>query len=74
MNLLNKMGFWDKVGTIFDVIPKVIYYLYAALASGVDALQALVRKLAGLDSYWTATAAGGANAVVQHRDPLSEFV
>ena len=74
MNLLNKMGFWDKVGTIFDVIPKVIYYLYAALASGVDALQALVRKLAGLDSYWTATAAGGANAVVQSRDPLSEFV
>lgn len=74
MNLLNKMGFWDNIGTLFDVIPKIIYYLYACLASGVDALQALVRKLAGLDSYWSATAAGGSNSLVTGRDPLSEFV
>ena len=61
-------GLWDKIRAFFDIIPKVIYFLYAALSSGVDAMQALVRKLAGLDVYYV----GGSE--VAQTDPLSEFV
>lgn len=73
MELLNGTSFWDKILAIFDIIPKVIYYLYAALASGVDALQLLVRKLAGLDTYWASTGGGNSNAVTG-QDPLTEFI
>lgn len=73
MDLLNGVSLWDRIASLFDIIPKIIYYLYAALASGVDALQALVRKLAGLDMYWSATS-GSSSVPVVGRDPLSEFV
>lgn len=46
--------------------------MFAALTSGVDAMQALVRKLAGLDKYYQVTA-GGKNTVAG-QDPLTEFV
>lgn len=72
MELLSKSGFWDHVAGLFDIIPKLIYFLYAALASAVDAIQSLVRKLAGLDTYWASTS-GGDNKVTG-QDPLSEFV
>lgn len=69
VSLLN-LGFFAKLATIVDIIPKLIYFLYACLASGVDALQALVRKLAGLDVYYQATT----GEAVTNTDPLTEFV
>lgn len=61
-------GLWDKIRAFFDIIPKTIYFLYAALSSGVDAMQALVRKLAGLDVYYVG------DSTVTRTDPLSEFI
>lgn len=69
VSLLN-LGFFEKIATIVDIIPKIIYLLYACLASAVDALQALVRKLAGLDVYYQATT----GEAVTGTDPLTEFV
>ena len=69
ISLLN-LSFWEKVATIFDILPKTIYFLYACLASAVDAMQSLVRKLAGLDTYFRADT----GAAVTGTDPLSEFV
>ena len=69
VSLLN-LGFWDSVLSIVDIIPKLIYFLYACLAAGVDALQALVRKLAGLDTYYQATS----GEAVTGQDPLTEFI
>ncbi len=37
---------------IFNYIPKIIYLLYASLASVIDILQLFFRKLAGLDVYY----------------------
>ena len=71
ISLLN-LSFWGKLATILDLIPKAIYFLYACLSSAVDALQALVRKLAGLDVYYQ-TVNGEAQAV-SGVDPLTEFV
>ena len=62
------MNFFEKIGTFFDIIPKIVYFLSAAFMSAIDALQCLVRKLAGLDVYWVE-----GNAVAQ-QDPLSEFI
>lgn len=69
VSLLN-LGFFAKLATIVDIIPKIIYLLYACLASAVDALQALVRKLAGLDVYYQAAT----DEAVAGVDPLTEFV
>lgn len=69
VSLLN-LGFFAKLATIVDIIPKIIYLLYACLASAVDALQALVRKLAGLDVYYQATT----GEAIAGTDPLTEFV
>lgn len=68
-NSLLNLGLLEKIGTFFDIIPKIIYFLFAAISSGVDAMQALVRKLAGLDVYYDA----GGNAV-EGQDPLTEFL
>lgn len=62
------LTFFEKIGTFLDIIPKVIYFIFAALTSGVDAMQCLVRKLAGLDTYYH-----GGDAVVG-TDPLTEFI
>lgn len=66
-------NFWNMIGDFFDLIPKVIYFLYASFASAVDAMQALVRKLAGLDVYYQAAQSGGAQAIAR-KDPLTEFI
>lgn len=60
----------------FNLIPKTIYFLYACLASAVDAMQAFVRKLAGLDVYWIASGVAGSSETqaVAQRDPLTEFI
>lgn len=68
LSLLNDISFWDKVGTIFDVIPKVIYLLFACIASAADAMQLLVRRMCGLDLYY----ANG--QTVEMQDPLTEFI
>lgn len=73
-SLLNDASnFWGKIASIIDIIPKLVYFMFAALTSGVDAMQALVRKLAGLDKYWQVTAGGDTN-MVAGQDPLTEFV
>ena len=43
---------------IFALVPQTIYFLYASIASLVDVLQFLIRKLAGLDVYWVTNSAG----------------
>ena len=74
---LNKgllLGFMDNlkdfVASWFDVIPKIIYFLFTAFSSGIDAMQALIRKLAGLDTYYSAET----NEVFSQKDPLTEFI
>ena len=51
---------------------KLIYYLYATLAAGVDAMQSLVRMLCGLENYAMDT--GGGSTVATSGDPLSNFI
>lgn len=74
MNSLStlNLGLWEKVATFADIIPKLVYMLYASVAAAVDALQALVRKLAGLDYYFQ-TVSGSSN-LVSNTDPLTEFI
>ena len=49
-------GWFDKVVDFivgfFAFIPQLMYFLYTSIASLLDVLQYLVRKLAGLDTYW----------------------
>ena len=42
----------DFFKELFSLIPKVIYLLYSSLVSVIDLIQALFRKLAGLDVYY----------------------
>lgn len=50
------LGIFDWIGdffkSLFDLIPKVMYLLYASLACVLDVLQLFFRKLAGLDVYY----------------------
>ncbi len=50
------LGIFDWVGdffkSLFDLIPKVVYLLYASLACVMDVLQLFFRKIAGLDVYY----------------------
>ena len=61
-------GLWDIVADFLAIIPKVIYFVFASISSCVDAMQALVRKLAGLDVYYQAGEA------ITNTDPLTEFI
>lgn len=67
-------GFWDNITEFFrgwiDILPKIVYFLFTAFASGIDAIQSLVRKLAGLDTYYSATT----NEAFFQVDPLTEFI
>ena len=49
-------GFFESMITffeeIFNFIPKIVYLLYASLASVIDILQLFFRKVAGLDVYY----------------------
>lgn len=42
----------DFFHALFDLIPKIMYLLYASLACVLDVLQLFFRKLAGLDVYY----------------------
>ena len=61
---------WEYFTVLFDTIPKTIYFYYAAVASALDALQCLMRRLAGLDVYYV----GNNNTPVTGQDPASEFI
>lgn len=79
------IGIKDWFISILDNIPRVIYFFFAAFTSGIDALQCIIRKLAGLDTFWTSNVGGVAgeggsttinsntNAVFG-KDPLTEFI
>ena len=57
------LNFWSDIGEFFldilDLIPKFVYLLFAAFTSGIDALQCMIRKLAGLDVYYQRNDMGG---------------
>ena len=63
----------DIIMGIFAVIPQVIYFLYASVASLLDLLQMVMRKLAGLDVYYVANSTSGQMTEVQG-DILKDFV
>lgn len=50
------LGLFDWIGdffkALFNLIPKIMYLLYASLACIIDVLQLFFRKLAGLDVYY----------------------
>ena len=50
------LGMFDWIGdffkAMFDLIPKIMYLLYASLACIIDVLQLFFRKLAGLDVFY----------------------
>ena len=60
----------DFFAELFNLIPKVIYFIFAAISSGVDAMQSLVRKLAGLDVYYQSST----GEKIETTDPLTEFI
>lgn len=62
---------WDYITVFFDYIPKIMYFLYAALASVLDAIQCLMRKLIGLDTYWHA---GEQINPSMQSDPVLNFI
>ncbi len=54
---MSMLGGWfdkivDFVVGFFAFIPQLMYFLYTSVASLLDLFQYLVRKLAGLDTYW----------------------
>lgn len=64
----------EMVEAVLAIIPKTVYFMYAALASALDALQGLMRRLAGLDGYYV-----GGNGMYESGsevagDPVLEFI
>lgn len=77
LNSLSTMGsIWDGIVGIFmdivNIIPKVVYLLFASITCCVDSMQCLIRKLAGLDVYYMKGTAG--TEAVAQRDPLTQFI
>ena len=68
LSLLNGLSVWDKILAIFDLIPKLIYFLYTCMASAVDAMQMLARRICGLDVYYVDGVA------IYGQDPITEFI
>lgn len=73
MSGLNSMlgSFWtnitDFITGIFALIPQYLYFFYTCIASILDLFQFVLRKLAGLDSYYV-------NGVATEGDLLSQFI
>lgn len=59
---------WEYISVLFDNIPKIMYLIYTAIASCLDLIQCVMRKLAGLDTYWV-----NGQAYTQ-QDPILEFI
>ncbi len=66
------LGFGDWIISLFDNIPRAIYFFFAAFTSAIDALQCVMRKLAGLDTYYIQS--GNEFTAIAARDPLTEFI
>lgn len=71
LGMLLAKGWFQKVTDFvlgfFAFIPQIIYFLYSSIASLLDLLQYLVRKLAGLDGYYV-------NGVAQEGDIVTDFL
>ena len=67
--MLGDLGWWEGIVTIVDAIPKLVYLLYTCVASAVDAMQLLVRRICGLDLYFN-----NQGQVIRDQDPLTEFI
>lgn len=69
---------WNYITCFFDYIPKIMYFLYAAVASCLDAMQLLMRRLAGLDVYYVNRDTGGlvtsGTGTATTGDPVMEFI
>ena len=69
---------WNYITCFFDYIPKIMYFLYAAVASCLDAMQLLMRRLAGLDVYYVNRNTGGTivsgTGTATTGDPVMEFI
>ena len=68
---------WEYFTCFFDYIPKIMYFLYAAVASCLDAMQLLMRRLAGLDVYYVNMDGGdivGGTGEAVSGDPVMEFI
>lgn len=52
VNFLSSVSIVDWLMGLINMIPKVMYFLCVTLMSALDALQYVLRKLAGLDSYF----------------------
>lgn len=71
ISMLMAKGIWQKIVDFFlgfaAFLPQSIYFLYASMASLLDVLQYLVRKLAGLDVYYV-------NGEAQGGDIITDFL
>ncbi len=56
-SIFEKIG--DLITGVFAIIPQTMYFLYASVASLLDVLQLLLRKVAGLDTYYIDNTASG---------------
>lgn len=52
MSLLLDVNFWDWIVAWFNLIPKFLYFICVSCMSLLDAMQLVLRKLAGLDPYY----------------------
>ena len=71
MSYAMTLGLFDWIGDFFkaliNLIPKIIYLLYASLATLLDVFQLFFRKLAGLDVYYI-------DGVPQSGDLVTNFI
>ena len=75
------LGLFDWIGdffkSLFDLIPKIMYLLYASMACVLDVLQLFFRKLAGLDVYYVKNGSdfwGNNYDPVKGQDPVVDFI
>lgn len=76
-SLLGGYSLWQYFSCFLDMIPRAIYFIYASIASCLDALQCLLRRLAGLDVYYVKNGSdfwGNNYDPVKGQDPVLEFI
>ena len=76
-SLLGGYSLWQYFSCFLDMIPRAIYFIYASIASCLDALQCLLRRLAGLDVYYVKNGSdfwGNNYDPVKGQDPVVDFI